>query len=222
MNTEQAKSLIGLLKSQGVKFEHGLTDNEISQVEQNFHIQFPPDLKLLLQTGLPIDDYSEEYYKENADDLNFIPSGYGFVNWRLSLYSKTESQIVQERLDNVLIGILFDIENNDFWWHEWGDRPNDLQECLNIAKKYYQKYPKMIPIYLHRYTPSSPNQSDNPVFSIHQTDIIYYDNDLASYLAHEFSFELPKAFKTPSNPKRVVFWSDLIDYLDTPIDENSP
>lgn len=142
MNTEQAKLLINLLKSKGVTFEHGLTDDEIEQIEQKFHIQFPPDLKLFLQIGLPIDDYSVDYYKENCDDLNFIPSGYGFVNWRLTLYSEKENKIIQERLDNVLTGILFDVEYNDFWWHEWGGKPNDLQECLNIAKKTLSKTSK--------------------------------------------------------------------------------
>lgn len=199
MNAHQAKLLINLLKDKGVKFEHGLTDNEIDQIEQKFHIQFPPDLRLFLQTQLPVSNK--------------------FVNWRLALKSPDESNHIKARLAWVLDGMLFDVKNKNFWWHEWGEKPDNLSEHFDIAKRHFKKYPKMIPIYSHRYIPSSPNQSGNPVFSIYQTDIIYYGNDLASYLAHEFGFKLPKALNTPDEPKRIVFWSDLTDYMNMSIDE---
>ena len=34
--------------------------------------------------------------------------------------------------------------------------------------------------------PDRPNTSGNPVFSVHQTDIIYYGCDLRDYFVHEF------------------------------------
>jgi len=40
-----------------------------------------------------------------------------------------------------------------------------------------------IPVYSHRYLPSEPKATGNPVLSVHQTDIIYYGNDLASYFS---------------------------------------
>jgi len=37
--------------------------------------------------------------------------------------------------------------------------------------------------------PAEPHQTENPVFSIHQADIICYGFDLADYLRREFNLE---------------------------------
>jgi hypothetical protein len=34
--------------------------------------------------------------------------------------------------------------------------------------------------------PDDPHLEGNPVFSVHQADIIYYGHDLEDYLRHEF------------------------------------
>ncbi|HEY8971766.1 MAG TPA: hypothetical protein VIM64_21845 [Puia sp.] len=70
MNKEQACQLADLLGKQNVTLERGLTDEEIGQVEAKYAIRLPPDLRLLLQTALPVST--------------------GFPNWRLSLTSPDE------------------------------------------------------------------------------------------------------------------------------------
>jgi hypothetical protein len=48
----------------------------------------------------------------------------------------------------------------------------------------------MIPVYGHRYTPAeSPVLGAYPVFSVVQTDVIYYGRDVDSYLKVEFAGE---------------------------------
>lgn len=202
MKQNQINILINLLSSKGIQFEHGLSDDEVLQIEQKFDIQFPPDLKTFLQTKLPTDE--------------------SFVNWRLGLHSDDENQSIQKRFDRVFDGICFDIEYNNFWQKQWVDKPNDLKECFEIAKQHYQTYPKMIPICYHRYIASSPNETDNPIFSIWQTDIIYYGYNLADYLKNEFELDLHNNFYLPSEPKRIAFWSDLIDELDAEFEQNGP
>ena len=109
--------------------------------------------------------------------------------------------------------MLFDLQFNDFWVDRWGNKPSNFESKVSIAKKNYETHPKLIPIYSHRYLPSRPNETGNPIFSVHQMDIIYYGYDLATYFANEFQFELPSQyFEIPEKPKRTIeFWSDLAE-----------
>ena len=184
-------SLQRILKDKGVQFDSGLSNDEIIKIVSKFNIKFPPDLKQFLQLGLPISD--------------------SFVNWRQGLISKdTEAKIVS-RLDWPLEGMLFDLQSNDFWINSWGDKPETYSEKERIAKEKYLTFPKLIPIYSHRYIPMEPMESGNPIFSVHQMDIIYYGYDLATYFANEFHFELPDGFKIVNEPKNIRFWSNWID-----------
>lgn len=53
----------------------------------------------------------------------------------------------------------------------------------------YYKAPKLVPIYSHRYMPFITEDDNIPVFSIMQSDIIYYGENLISYLEVEFGFK---------------------------------
>lgn len=189
MTTTEAGYIVQKLKDKGVVCESGLTDDEISEIETKFNFTFPPDLKLLLQTALPV-------------------SG-EFINWRQGLRDKEEEGIIISKIVWPLNGMLFDLQSNDFWVDSWGIRPDKFEDKVLVAKKYYETYPKLIPIYSHRYIPSDPNSSGNPVFSVYQMDIIYYGYDLATYFSNEFHFELSADFEIPEGPKRAIeFWSE--------------
>jgi hypothetical protein len=70
---------------------------------------------------------------------------------------------------------------------------------------------KLIPIYGHRMMPDEPHLPGNPVFSVYQTDIIYYGYDLADYLRHEF--HLPGREPWPERVRAIRFW-DLDRFQD--------
>jgi hypothetical protein len=53
--------------------------------------------------------------------------------------------------------------------------------------------------------PDEPHLPGNPVFSVHQTDIIYYGFDLADYLRHEFDF--PGREPWPEQVRLIRFWN---------------
>ena len=112
---------------------------------------------------------------------------------------------IRERLGWISEGICFDIERNDFWMYEWGPRPTDPVAALEVAQRQLAHAPKLIPVYSHRYLPSEPSESGNPVFSVHQTDIIYYGFDLASYFTHEFEVFSPDWAAT--EPREIPYWS---------------
>ena len=140
--------LVDTLRNNGVEFEAGLTDAEVAAAEIRYGFRFPPDLQAFLQAGLPRGDQ--------------------FPNWR----SGDESAL-QAWLNLPCRGVLFDIEHNGFWLDEWGPRPPSLDEAQRVASELVTAAPRLIPVYSHRMMPSEPHLPGNPVFSVHQTDIVY-------------------------------------------------
>ena len=193
MTIPQAKALIETLNKKGIIFDDGLNDQETDRLESRFDIIFPNDLKLFLQHALPVSD--------------------GFINWRQGLTSKEKAENIVSRISQPLEGMIYDIKNNGFWFDQWGDKPKEFDDQFEIATNHYFTYPKLIPIYSHRYIPNQPRESGNPVFSVQQMDIIYYGYDLASYFAKEFKFELPEYFEILTEPKvEIKFWSNWTVY----------
>ncbi len=189
--SQQMQELVNLLKSKEVVFEDGLSAEETTSIEAKFGFKFPDDLKSFLQTALPISTK--------------------FVNWREALVSSEYAKEVSSWMEGPFEGILFDVEHNNFWFDDWGAKPEGFERQAEIVKEKYKTYPVLIPIFSHRYISSEPTDSDNPVFSVHQTDIIYYGYNLANYLHNEFSFALPESFEIPAKPKAIRFWTDVVE-----------
>ena len=85
-------------------------------------------------------------------------------------------------MDGPKEGVLFDVEYNEFWMADWGTRPDSAAEAKLVAAKFLDAAPKLVPVFLHRMIPASPHRAGNPVFSVHQTDVIHYGFDLEDYL----------------------------------------
>lgn len=193
MTEEQAKYLIQILKKRNITFENGLTKDEFFLIEAKFNLQFPPDLRLFLSMALPVSTT--------------------FTNWRKALISVEEVENITGKLLWPYEGLIFDINENAFWEESWGPKPDDVVEQAKVVLSYYETYPKLIPIYSHRYLPSFPNEHGNSVLSVYQTDIIYYGNDLATYFAKEFDLTLPNyLFDIPKEPRKIEFWSKFTEY----------
>jgi len=160
-----------------------MTDSEINGVGQHFGFTFPPDLRTVLQFALPI--------------------GKGFPNWR----NGSDADLLS-RMNGPFEGIWFDVEHNGFWLPEWGTAPSDPQARREVVRQAVLDAPRLVPVYSHRYIPTAPCCSGNPVFSVHQTDIIRYGNDLADYFYREFKVPLPDwASRTP---RSIRFWDEAL------------
>jgi hypothetical protein len=183
----QYSNIIEKLKCNSVTFQEGLSKQEMLEVQEHYNIYFPPDLSRFLMTALPISN--------------------SFVNWRD--VSTENIKNIKERLNWPLEGMIYDIEHNNFWYEEWGKKPDDLSEAIEICKREFQTVPKLIPTCSHRYIPSEPHENSNPVFSVHQTDIIYYGESLLSYLEIEFRIKKWKDMDFNSI-KKIRFWDDLL------------
>src|SRR5215204_569573 len=99
--------LLADLRDREIVVEDGLTEAELRDTEIRFEFRFPPDLRALLATGLPVSD--------------------PFPDWR-----DGEESRLRNGLAWPLEGMCFDIRNNAFWRAEWGPRPEDLNEAFQV------------------------------------------------------------------------------------------
>jgi len=166
----------------------GLSTLQIQLIEKKLGFRVPPDFSFLLQ---------------NVRD----PGGVLFP------WAQFTRQGYDEMIAWVFKGIEFDIRHG-FWLKRWGTRPDTLSEALDIARRDFPSWPKLLPVHGHRFLAAEPCRAENPVFSIMQIDIIYYGANLAHYLLHEF-------VDGPSDDRqkhtygqqinRIEIWSDFVD-----------
>lgn len=173
------------LQRAGVTIERGLSTSEIQAIENEYDFRFPPDLREFLEF--------------------ILPTGDSWVNWR-----GNSKERITDAFEWPYCGICCDIEHNDFWLPEWGNRPTDLEHCFEKARGMLEHAPKLIPIYGHRYIPDRPYEKENPVFSVYQTDIIYYGANLFDYIENEYLNVFKKdKYEVVGPVKEIEFWSNL-------------
>lgn len=194
-----SKNLIDHLLHSDVPVSPGLTDSEISSIESTFHFTFPPDLRSILQAGLPV--------------------GPGFPNWRSS-----SSQQLQILTSLPILGLSKEISRHDFWFGPWGDRPDDNDDAVDLAKDFLKNAPILVPIYRHCYIPSTPCLAGNPVYYVNGGDVKLWSYDVVAFFQQtEFKGNegvlkrpsLSNLFSSPAwaqtEAKRIEFWTELAE-----------
>lgn len=167
-------------RADGRTWASGYTQGELDEAQEKYDLLFPPDLVALFRERRPVLGY----------------------DWR------SDDKEIRQMLSWPLEGLLFDVESNGLWWPEWGERPIEAKDRETVLGEVLAKAPALIPLISHRYLPTEPHEAGNPVFSIHQSDVIYYGADLADYFERELGDNrLP--LRTPI--KRIRFWSELVD-----------
>ena len=158
----------------------GYTQAELDSAQCRFGLEFPPDLIALLREKRPANGH----------------------DW-------TNEGDIRRALAWPFEGLLFDVEQNSLWWPEWGTRPSDANAREEILQSIVSRAPKLIPLIAHRYLPEEPREQGNPVFSVHQADVIYYGADLEDYFEREFLGYNHRPWSQPT--KHIPFWSDLVE-----------
>jgi hypothetical protein len=157
----------------------GYSQSELNRAQERFALTFPPDLVALFRERRP----------KNGHDWNDEAAIRNMLAWPFE-------------------GLLFDVEHNLLWWPEWGERPEDPTARAEVLREVVARAPKLIPLFSHRYLPETPSESGNPVFSVYQSDVIYYGSDLRDYFVREFK-NLDEPLSRPI--KWIEFWSDLAE-----------
>lgn len=176
---------IELLKNHGVVFDKGLSQQELSMIEEIYGFSFPKSLRLFLSSVLPISK--------------------GFYNWR-SL--ETENiELIKSVIRNPIDGI-YKYADEVEWSDNWGDEPDRVEKLVAFVRDKLKTAPGLIPVFAHRYMPIDGN--DNPiVLSIWGTDVICYGENLEEYFKIEFG-EKDQNCIDFKNISHVSFWSDLM------------
>ncbi len=156
----------------------GYKADELAEAQERYGLRFPPDLIDLFLDRRPVD----------------------WWDWR------SDGQGIRSALKHPLEGLLFDLENNDLWWPEWGERPTSAADRAAILTSIVNAAPRLIPLYAHRYIPETPQEAGNPVFSIMQSDVIYYGANLTDYIANEIG-----RWQQVGPIRHIPFWSELVD-----------
>jgi hypothetical protein len=173
-----------LLSASTATLTQGLSDSEFEEIEGRFGFKFGPDHREFLATTLPIGDK--------------------WPDWR-----GDTNTALRSRLDWPADGLIFDIEHNQFWPPSWGPRPVDTAEAIVLGRERLRSIPVLVPVYGHRYLPAAPCEPLSPVFSVQQSDTIYYGCNLVNYLKNEFGGGIPRLLE--GAPKYVAFWSELAE-----------
>jgi hypothetical protein len=159
----------------------GYSQSELDAAQERFGLVFPPDLIALLRDRR-------------------IPGGHDWTG---------DEAPIRRMLEWPREGILFDVEHAGLWWPEWGERPDSEAERAEVVSAVVEAAPRLIPIFGHRYIPEEPHDAGNPVFSVHQSDIILYGTNLANYLDNEFSH--PQRYALTGEVRPIRFWSRAVE-----------
>jgi len=154
------KAILYLKTKHKVPIEKGLSDEELLRIEGAFGFNFPPDLRAVLQQGVPV--------------------GVGFPDWRSG-----GSQQLRMRLNLPIAGLSFEVSQDRFWCRQWGDKPWDTENAAEIARAKLKKVPLLVPLYGNCYIPSSPDLAGNPVFFVYNSDVFCCGLDLADFFERE-------------------------------------
>ena len=169
------------LRAGGVPLDRGLSDEELARAQDRLDFAFGPEHREFIQSAVPV--------------------GKSWPDWR-----HDSEEHLRGRLDWPVEGVLFDVQNG-FWPASWGDRPDGEPDRVREARAHLARVPRLVPVFSHRYLSSDPQFKPSPVFSVHQSDVIFYGDNLLDYVAHEF--RIPPLH--PSDRTHVPFWSDLAE-----------
>ncbi|GKU98746.1 hypothetical protein SLEP1_g11703 [Rubroshorea leprosula] len=195
-----AKKFIAYLRSLDIPILPGLTDQEFASIESTFHFIFPPDLRSILQEGLP--------------------TGPSFPNWRSS--SLQQLQII---LNLPFLSLSKNFSLREFWSDSWGPKPGSTMDALSLVKQLSQKAPVLVPICRNCYIPSSPNLAGNPVFYIDGEDVRILSYDVTSFFQEVEFIQVGCVLKpflrkncnvnrpawAATTARRIEFWTEVVE-----------
>ncbi|XP_019088079.1 PREDICTED: uncharacterized protein LOC104745115 [Camelina sativa] len=149
----------------GINIQPGLSDTEFARVEAEFGFTFPPDLRVILSSGLTV--------------------GTGFPDWR----SPGARLHLRAMIDLPVAAVSLQIEKNSLWCKSWGFKPpDDPEKALRVARNALKRAPLLIPIFDHCYIPCNPSLPGNPVFFVDETRIFCCGSDLSEFFQRESAF----------------------------------
>lgn len=177
-----------ILKNYCDRYEKGLEESEITEIERVYGVTFPKTLKDFLRIGVPISE-----------------NDWGFPNWRD--LSNKNIEIISKRINAPYEWLKIDVLKHGFWQKSWGECPKTLKETENKYMQIIENAPILLPIYSHRYMPVIDGEDDPPIISSVGRDTVCFANNLSDYIKRELCSECTHQYYDIQN---IPFWSDII------------
>jgi hypothetical protein len=185
--------LVKWLRSQkDCSLEEGLTYQELTAAQDRFRVRFHPIWAAVLATVHPVS------LPKPPRDKDGVLRWTRYPDWRGRDLDGTFASI-----EWPIEGLLFDVEHNGFWWRAWGDRPDPLEDALDLARQKLDGVPRLTPLRGHLYLHDT---RDSPVFSIYQADLFVPAVALSDLPDGRSGEGIPVTEYPLGN---VPFWSDL-------------
>ncbi|CAM8912325.1 unnamed protein product [Rhodiola kirilowii] len=159
--TSLAENVRTHLGNSNIQVLPGLSDSEFAKLEAEFNFLFPPDLRAILSSALPI--------------------GPGFPDWRAR-------SSLKPALDFPIAAASVQILKNGLWSKSWGVRPAEADKALKIARAALKRAPVLVPIFNHCYIPCTPSLAGNPIFFVDENKIFCCGFDLCDFFECESLF----------------------------------
>lgn len=169
----------GATWAEGTRWKPGMSQAEIDAVEKTFGAKFPDEYRAFLAI-LNATNKPAIWYLFKGDTLHTAPPRRIFTDWVDGLNDIKRTQ------DDLVAGILFDVENGAFWHDDWGERPSDVDDLRARVRDLVNAAPKLIPLHSHRFLVADLDLEPTPVLSIMQSDVIYYADCIEDCLAADF------------------------------------
>ena len=177
----------------------GLTDAEFARIEGECGFEFADDHRAFLAAGLPV---NTPYMSEAGV---FHTWEQPWPEWR-----DGDPDDLHHQLGWPVRGVLREVEAGFQCCPAWGERPDDGETAMAVARWEVDEAPRLIPVYGHRFLPAGRGTFGSPVLSVYGTDIIRYGVDLTDYVNQEF--EEPRPGHPNGFPAKVTvpFWRDYL------------
>ena len=209
----RADGIGGTSWAAGTRWKPGLNDHEIAEIERRTGITFPPDYRTFLSI-LNVPDRPAHRFGYVGAKLEQGPDCHVFTDWQDSTLPKAYN-------DDVIDGILFDVEQNDVWFESWGARPAAVDARRSRVVGLANAAPKLIRLNGHRFLIEGTGIAPDPVISAVQTDFIIYAWSIEESLARDFpDFAVPEPVHPISEQAKrthfeqllkIEFWGELIN-----------
>jgi hypothetical protein len=199
------------LKAEKVHVEPGLTDTEVDAIEERYEFRFPPDLRMFLQTVVPISAPKSKrvwFYMSRMKPRRgrMRPIAWSLPNWRKR--NQELDDMVTKSFDLATWYGDQQIERGQ-WDERWGIKPYDLQEAKRQMVESVRRAPKTIPLSNAFYMSADPSEPGNPIWEYFIEDLQYYAGfDLPGFLHNRYGVPLPSWAAVV--PRWIDFWSEEV------------
>ncbi|KFF27349.1 hypothetical protein [Chryseobacterium vrystaatense] len=191
---------------------HGLTDDQIDDVEIKYNVKFTSDHRTFLRILHAVDKKEIVEYEDEGklvtEECTF------FYNWL-----DDEDEILKT-MNEPYEGMWQDTDDiNRVWLKSWGVKPKYLEKRKEIFDEWFSKLQKLLPVRGTRFVVDNNGLIWSPVVSVSGSDVVVIGWDFRTYLLYELRNHLD-IYMDVFDEEDQRFYPEFIDEVRNIFDEN--